>query len=209
MARAGRIGQAGMLLGFGAAAALIGASSYPGQALAANGWTTTITAEAVGESAVMPAGQSPSAAIVQGAISITWGPSTFHSGKEVAGYVVNRQPVGSSTVVPVCKVVAPNRICRDSPPLQQNVMYTVVPTDSSWVGRASAPSVPVMLPDPLPSATPSAAPSASATASPSPSPSATPSPTPSTTPTASPSASATSSATPPPTSASTPAPSPT
>jgi hypothetical protein len=196
------------LLPAGAAAALIAASNLPGPALAANTWTTTVTVQAVGESAVMPSGQSPTATVVQGAISLTWGPSTFHAGKEVAGYLVNRQALGSATVVKVCTVVAPNRICQDSPPAQQNVMYSVVPTDGFWRGPASAPSSPVMLLDPPASPALSASPSASVSppatptaspspaASPTPSPSPTASPTPSPIPTASPSVSPSSSPTP-------------
>jgi hypothetical protein len=208
MARGWRIRQAGLLLGCGTAMVVIGASSVAGPAFAGGTWTTTMTVEAVGESAVMPAGQSPTAVIVQGAISVTWGPSTFHSGKEVGGYLLNRQAPGSSTIVRVCKVDAPNRVCQDSPPPQQNVMYSVVPIDSSWQGPASAPSAPIMLPDPPATPTAALSPDPGASASPTPTPSATASPTPSTTPTVSPSASATSSTTPAPTPGSTPAPSP-
>jgi hypothetical protein len=171
------------LLAVGAAAAFVATSLYARQALAANTWTTTVTVYAVGQGAVMPVGQTPIATINQGVVSVSWAPSTFRSGKEVDGYILNRQVLGGPAVVQVCTVVAPLRTCQDSPPPQQDVMYTVIPSQAGWRGPASAPSVPVSLPAPVAAAA-LAAPTASPTASPSPGPSATPSP--SVTPTASP-----------------------
>jgi hypothetical protein len=192
--------QVRWLLVVGAAAAFVATSLYARQALAANTWTTTITVYAVGQGAVMPVGQTPIAMINQGVVSVSWGPSTFRSGKEVDGYILNRQVLGGTAVVQVCTVVAPLRTCQDSPPPQQEVMYTVIPSQAGWRGQASAPSVPLSLPPAVVAATVTA-PTASPTASPSPTPSATPSPTVS--PTASPGP------TPTPSSSPTPSPSPT
>jgi hypothetical protein len=168
--------QVGWLLLVGAAAAVAATSLYARQALAANTWSTTVTVSAVGQGAVMPIGQTPVAAINQGVISVSWAPSTFRSGKEVGGYILNRQVLGSTAIVQVCTVVAPLRTCQDSPPPQQEVMYTVIPLQAGWRGPASAPSAPMSLPVPVAPVT-AAAPTTSPTASPSPAPSATPSPT--------------------------------
>lgn len=200
------IGQAVWLLTIGAAATLIVTSVSIREVLAANTWTTTMTVNAVGEAAVMPAGQPPIATVVQGVMSISWGPSILHSGTEVSGYILNRQTLGTTSVVQVCTVSAPMRICQDSPPVGQQVVYLVVPTNELWRGRSSAPSAPVMLSAVPASAALSSTPAASPT--PTTSSSAAPTATPSSSPTASPSASATSSATPSPTASSSAAPSP-
>lgn len=196
------IGQAVWLLTIGAAATLIVTSVSIREVLAANTWTTTMTVNAVGQAAVMPAGQPPIATVVQGVMSISWGPSILNSGTEVSGYILNRQRLGTTSVVQVCTVSAPMRICQDSPPAGQEVTYSVVPTEELWRGRASAPSAPVMLPDPPATPTPSSGLTAL------PSQTATPTATPSPTPTASPSASATTSATPGPSASPSPATSP-
>jgi len=205
--------QARWLLAVGAATAFVATSLYARQALAANTWSTTVTVSAVGQGAVMPIGQAPIATITQGVISVSWPPSTFRSGKEVGGYILDRQVLGSTAAVQVCTVVAPLRTCQDSPPPQQDVMYTVIPSQAGWRGPASAPSVPLSLPAPLAPVT-VAAPTASPTASPSPGASATPSPTvtptgsPDPTPTPAPSAAATPSPPPTATPSLTPAPTP-
>lgn len=191
------------LLGVGAAAALTVASTYASKALAAGTWTTTMTVDAVGQGATMPAGQPPTATVIQGTVTIAWGPSTLHSGREVDGYILNRQALDGTGTVQVCAVAAPKRSCQDSPEAGQAVMYTVVPTAGLWRGPASAPSAPV---DPPASPTPSASSTlpASPSASSSPTPTTTPSGSPAPTPTASPTATASAS----PTTAASPSPSP-
>ena len=192
MSRWRPVRSARWLLPIGVALALIATTPFARQILAASTWTITTTVNAVGEGAVMPAGQPPTATVLQTTISISWGPSTFHSGIEVSRYILNRQTLGSSTITQVCTISAPMRICQDKPPVGQQVVYLVVPTHELWRGRASAPSAPVIL-----SAAPASA-TLSSTPTPSPAPttsaSATPTATPPATPTASPSASASSSA---------------
>jgi hypothetical protein len=201
--------QVRWLLVVGAAAAFVATSLYERQALAANTWTATVTVYAVGQGAVMPAGQTPIAAISQGLISVSWAPTAFRSGKEVDGYILNRQVLGGTAVVQVCTVVAPLRTCQDSPPPQQDVMYTVIPSQAGWRGPASAPSVPLSLPAPVAAAAvaaPTASPTASASLGPSATPSPTLTPTPGLGPTPTPTPSTT--ATPLPTPIATPSPSP-
>jgi hypothetical protein len=134
----------------------------PGQASAA--FSMTMTVSAVSQSAVMPAGKPPVVTVLQGSVRLDWGPSVFVSGREVGGYILNRQQLGSTTVVQVCTVVSPFRTCQDSPPAGQQVVYTVIPTQGLWRGPASAPSSPITTP-----AAPVAAPTGAAAPSPFPS----------------------------------------
>lgn len=192
------IRQVRCLLPVGAAAALLALACSPRAVLADGPWTITATVAAIAQSAVVPAGKSPTATVAQGAITIVWGPSTFATGKEVSGYIVNRLTVGSAPTTQVCRVAAPMRTCQDSPPAQQQVMYSIVPTQAGWTGPPSAPSAPVMLPASSPAAAPvlatvtaSSTPSPTPTPSGSPTPSASPQPSPTATASASPGASPT------------------
>ncbi|TME54377.1 MAG: hypothetical protein E6I60_07855, partial [Chloroflexi bacterium] len=136
----------GLLIG--AAAFLSVAPLNATLALAAGSWTITATGPAVAESAVVPMGQLPTATVLPKSIKLEWAPSTYATGREVAGYVVRRQAVGSKDAVEVCAVASPMRACEDSPPAGQPVTYTVVPVEQLWRGPASAPSSPVTLPAP-------------------------------------------------------------
>ena len=181
--------------------------------IASGSWTATVSGSAIGESAVMPMGRSPTVTVVPGAVTLEWAASTFGTGREVAGYIVNRQVVGSADVTTVCTVAPPFRTCQDSPAPGQQVVYRVVPTAQLWRGPASPPSSPVTLPAPALvvaslSPTPSPSPTPSATPSPTPSPTPTPTPAPSPTPSPSPTSTPTATPTATPTPTSTPAPSP-
>ena len=172
-----------------------------GQEAAAAAFTTTARGTAVALSAIVPIGKSPTATVDRQSVRLDWAPSTYASGKEVSGYILRRQALGSTDVVQICAVASPMRTCQDSPPPQQQVVYTVVPTEQLWRGPASPPSAPVSVsqpslavastpspssspsPTPTPSPSPAAAPSPSTT----PSPSGTSSSTPTTTPSPSPS----------------------
>ena len=197
------------VLSSGAVTALLGLALLAPNAYAAGTFAVTAHGSAVGLAAVMPMGKPPDVTILQGSVRLDWAPSIFASGREVGGYILNRDQTGSTKVVQVCTVAAPFRSCEDSPPAGQQVVYTVIPTDELWRGPASAPSAPVTMPpstlavttvpspspatspsptpSPTPSATPSALPGPSSTPSPTPTPSLTASDTPSPTPTATPS----------------------
>lgn len=190
------IRNASLAITIGAAAALATAGIAAGPALAAGTFSISGEGAAAGQAAVMPAGQTPTATVGPLAITIAWAPSTFKSGEEVPGYIVNRYAPDVSDVQ-VCAVAAPARTCQDSPPPGQQVRYTVVTTAEQWRGPESPPSNPVMLPaapaaapapavaapSPVASATPTATPTPTVT----PAPTTLPTPTPPPSPTASPS----------------------
>ena len=152
-------------------------------ALAAGSFTTTVVGSAVAESAVMPMGKPATATIVQGSVGLEWAPATYGSGREVGGYIVKRQVLGSADAVQVCAVASPLRTCQDSPPPGQQVIYTVISTEQLWRGPASPPSAPVTMPaaalaaTTVASALPAPSPSPTLSATPTPSPAVTPSPT--------------------------------
>jgi hypothetical protein len=197
-----RRGQTRWVLLIGAAAGLAANSLCARPALAAGSFKITVTGGAIAQGAVVPMGKSPTATVLPKSIRLDWAPSLYGTGREVRGYAVRRQVVGSTDAVQVCTVASPMRACEDSPPTGQPVTYTVVPTEQLWHGPASAPSNPVTLPAPT-LAVVAALPSPSVTPSPDPTASPTPAATPSATPTPSPTA------TPPPTPSATAAPSPT
>jgi len=189
-----RTGQAPWALQIGAAAVIAATLLGARQELAAGAWTTTARGMAVGQSAIMPMGKPPTATVLEGSVRLDWAPSTFATGKEVGGYLVKRQVLGSTDAVQVCTVVAPLRTCQDSKPPDQQVVYVVVPSQQLWRGPPSPPSSPVTMPAaPLaaavvvPGATATPLPSPSASPTPTPSPDPTPSPTDPPSPTPSPS----------------------
>src|SRR5438105_1143653 len=197
MSRRRRIRQAQLGLLIGAAAFLVASPLYARPVFAANTWTIMASGPSVGESAIVPIGRPPTPTIEQGSVRLEWAPSTYGSGHEVGGYTVKRQVLGSKDVAQICTVASPMRICQDSPPSGEQVVYTVTPTEQLWRGPASPPSAPVTIPVAVlaapavatPSPSPSASPTPSASTAPSPSPAATSSPTdtPSPTPTPAPS----------------------
>ena len=178
MSRQRWIRNASWALSIGAAAAFATASMSASQAFAAGTFSTRGEVDAIGQAAIMPGGQMPTPTVGQTAITIDWAASTFRTGKEVVGYIVNRQAPDGTNVVQVCAIAAPARTCQDSPPAGQQVTYRVIATAEHWRGPASPQSGTVSLP-----ATPAAAALAAPTALPTPSASATPSPTPTPTPT--------------------------
>ena len=186
--------QAGFRLLICSAAVFTISSLSTQQALAAGIWITTAAGSAVGQSAIMPMGKSPMATVLEGSVRLDWAPSTFATGKEVGGYIVKRQVLGSTDAVQICTVVAPLRTCQDSKPPDQQVVYVVVPSQQLWRGPASPPSSPVTMPAApiaatvvVPAATATPLPSPSASPNPTPSPDPTPSPTDPPSPTPSPS----------------------
>jgi hypothetical protein len=167
----------------GAAAAFVALLVLASPAYAGSAWAVTASGSAVGLAAVMPMGKPPTATLLQGSVRLDWAPSIFASGREVAGYILNRQQAGTTAVVQVCTVAPPFRSCQDSPPSLQQVVYFVVPVQQLWRGPASPPSSPITMPAPTLAATgpsPAATPVPTPTASPAPSttPSATPTPSP-------------------------------
>lgn len=171
------------LLSSGAVAGFLGLALLAPNAYAAGTFAVTAHGSADGLAAMMPVGKPPAVTLLQGSVRLDWAPSTFASGHEVGGYILNRNQIGSTTVVQVCSVAPPFRTCQDSPPAGQQVVYTVIPTDQLWRGPASPASEPVTTPPatlavtsvPSPSPTPSASPASSPTATPTPTPSPTPS----------------------------------
>lgn len=176
-----------------------------GQAFASGTWSQTLQVSAIGQAAVIPVGHTPTATVASGAINLVWEASTFKSGREVGGYIVNRSAPDGSGTVQVCTVAAPARACQDTPAAGQQVIYAVVGTDALWKGPASPPTAPLAVPA-APAAPAAAAISALLGPSPSPIPAATPSPTP--TPTAMPTTTPSPTQTPTATPSSSPSPSP-
>ena len=186
------------VLSSGAVTALLGLALLAPNAYAAGTFAVTAHGSAVGLAAVMPMGTPPNVTLLQGSVRLDWAPSIFASGREVSGYILNRDQAGSTTVVQVCAIAPPFRTCQDSPPAGQQVVYTVIPTDQLWRGPASAPSAPVTMPpatlavtsapspspatSPSPTATPASTPSAISMPSPTPRPVLRPTPTPTPTP---------------------------
>jgi hypothetical protein len=165
-----------------AAAAFVAVSLLSQSVPAAAAWSVTVTGSAVGQAAVMPPGQTPTATVQTGSVRLDWAPSSFSSGREVAGYILNRLQAGSTTIIQVCTVAPPFRSCTDAPPTGQQVAYTVVPTAQLWRGPASPASAPLTVAAPAlavvattPSPTPSPTPTPGPTATPTPTPTATPS----------------------------------
>ncbi len=178
------------VLSSGAVAAFLGLALSAPNAYAAGTFAVTAHGSAHGLAAMMPMGKPPAVTLLQASVRLDWAPSTLASGREVGGYLLNRQVLGTTTVVQICSVAAPFRTCQDSPPAGQQVVYTVVPTQELWRGPASAPSSPVTMPAPPPAA-PTTVPSPSPTLTPTPTPTPTPAPTPTLAPTPTPSPSAT------------------
>ena len=197
-----RRGQARWGVLIGAAAFLAAAPFNAAVSLAAGTWTISATGRAVAVSAVVPRGMLPTTTVHAKSIGLEWAPSMYATGREVGRYVVMRQVVGGKDAVQVCAVTAPIRACEDSPPADQQAIYTVVPAEQLWRGPSSAPSSPVTLPSAtlaVAAIAPSALPSISASPTPTPSSTETPAPTPAPTPTPSPSVSESPSPTPTPT----------
>jgi hypothetical protein len=187
-----RIRQPHRVLSSGAVAAFLGLALSAPNAYAAGTFAVTAQGSAHGLAAMMPMGKPPAVTLLEASVRLDWAPSTLASGREVGGYLLNRQVLGSTTVVQICSVAAPFRTCQDSPPAGQQVVYTVVPTQGLWRGPASAPSAPVTMPAPAlaaPAAVPSPSPTLTPTPTPTPAPTPTPMPSPSATTTPSPAAS--------------------
>jgi hypothetical protein len=111
-------------------------------------WTGHGSGGAAGAASVMPSGAAPSGTVVSNQITVSWSPSTFLDGVDVAGYVVNRYNTSTGAIATVgsgCNGVITTTSCTETSVPPGTWIYTDTPVQVNWTGGQSADSAPVVV----------------------------------------------------------------
>jgi hypothetical protein len=119
--------------------ALVFAVANP--ALAA--WSGGGTGAAAGAATTMPGGNSPSVVVSGSSVTVRWPASTFTSGVNVEGYIVQRLDAASgqdANIAAACAGIVTATTCTESNVPAGSWVYTVTPVQGGWAGASSPPS---------------------------------------------------------------------
>lgn len=97
----------------------------------------------------MPSGNQPAVSTSESSVTVRWPAASFPDGQGVAGYVIYRFDAASGTQATVgasCSGTVTTTTCTELNVPAGNWIYTDTPVQDNWIGGASAPSTPVIVP---------------------------------------------------------------
>jgi hypothetical protein len=111
-------------------------------------WTGQGSGKAAAAARLMPSGTAPSGTALSDQVTISWPPSTFSNGVDVAGYIVNRYNASTGAMATVgtgCSGVLTTTTCTETSVARGPWLYTDTPVQVNWTGGQSAESAPVVV----------------------------------------------------------------